>query len=158
MWVSYDTSIHDYPALGIFSGWSTHGGLACFDCMADVDNIWLPNGHKWSWFDFHRRFLPLDHCFRNQKNAFRKETVIHDAPPRRLTGKEVLAYMNEVKANNFDGYGTTHNWTHIPLARKCWTSPHYPQHARPSIDWANGRQVSINVFLYDPNMLSYHKC
>ena len=32
MRVSYHTSIHDYPAFGMFSGWSTHGGLACFDC------------------------------------------------------------------------------------------------------------------------------
>jgi len=44
MKVSYHNSIHDYPGLGMFSGWSTHGGLACIDCMADVDSTWLPNG------------------------------------------------------------------------------------------------------------------
>jgi len=38
MRVSYHTSIHDFPGLGMFSRWSTHGGLACFDCMVDVDN------------------------------------------------------------------------------------------------------------------------
>ena len=72
MKVSYHNSIHDYPGLGMFSGWSTHGGLACIDCMADVDSTWLPNGRKYSWFDCHRRFLPPNHSFRDQKNAFRK--------------------------------------------------------------------------------------
>jgi hypothetical protein len=44
MRVSYHTSIHDYPALSMFSGWYTHGRLACIECMADVDSTWLPKG------------------------------------------------------------------------------------------------------------------
>lgn len=53
MRVSIHCSIHDLPAYGMFAGWSTHGGLACPECMGDVDTIWLPNGHKYSWFDSH---------------------------------------------------------------------------------------------------------
>ena len=122
MRVAYHNSIHDAPALGMFSGWSTHGGLGCPECMANVDTTWLPNGHKYSWFDCHRRFLPPNHTFRDQKNAFRKGTVVHDCPPRRLTGEEVQAYMNNVLATSFDGYGTTHNWTHIPI---WWELPYF---------------------------------
>jgi hypothetical protein len=48
MRVSYHTSIHDYLALGMFSGWSTHGRLACIECMEDVDSTWLPKGQKHS--------------------------------------------------------------------------------------------------------------
>ncbi|KAL6639429.1 hypothetical protein ACP70R_023159 [Stipagrostis hirtigluma subsp. patula] len=124
MRVKYHTSIHDFPALGMFTGWSTHGGLACVECMADVDSTWLPNGRKHSWFDCHRRFLPPDHTFRNQKNAFRKGVAVHDMPPRRLSGEEVLAYMNEAKSKSFEGFGTTHNWTHIPY---WWELPYFPQ-------------------------------
>ena len=47
-----------------------------------------------------------------------------DIAPRRLTGDEVFAYMNEVKDNNFEGYGVTHNWTHIP---KLWELPYFPK-------------------------------
>ena len=122
--VSYLYSIHDAPALGMFAGWSTHGGLACQECMASVDTTWLPNGHKYSWFDCHRRFLPPDHPFRNKKNAFRKGTVVHDIPPRQLTGEEVQAYMNDAKEKSFEGYGTTHNWTHIPI---WWELPYFPK-------------------------------
>jgi hypothetical protein len=107
MRVSYHNSIHDYPGLGMFSRWSTHGGLACIDCMEDVDSTWLPNGRKFSWFDCHKRFLPPDYAFRNQKSAFKKGVAVHDPPPRRLTGQEVQAYMNEVKDASFDGYGKT---------------------------------------------------
>ena len=53
---------------------------------------------------------------------------MHDVPPHRLTGQEVLAYVNEVKANNFDGYGRTHNWTHIPFL---WELPYFPLLLRP---------------------------
>jgi hypothetical protein len=124
MRVSYHTSIHDYPALDMFSGWSTHGRLACVECMADVDSTWLPKGHKHSWFDCHRRFLTPDHGFRNQMNAFKKGVVVHDMPPRKLSGEEVLAYMNQAKANSFEGFGTTHNWTHIPYL---WELPNFPK-------------------------------
>lgn len=78
MRVGYHISIHDFPALGMFSGWSTHGGLACPECMSDIDTTWLPNGHKFSWFDCHRRFLPPDHRFRDQKTTFRNGVQVHD--------------------------------------------------------------------------------
>lgn len=38
--VAYHNSIHDTPALGMFSGWSTHGGLGCPEYTANVDTTW----------------------------------------------------------------------------------------------------------------------
>ncbi|XP_052147318.1 uncharacterized protein LOC127766269 [Oryza glaberrima] len=122
MRAAYHTSIHDGPALAMFSGWSTHGGLSCQECMADIHTTWLHNGHKYSWFDCHRRFLPPNHPFRGQRNAFSKDTVMHDLPPRRLTGEEVEAYIKNTFDNSFEGYGTTHNWTHMPI---WWELPYF---------------------------------
>ena len=48
--------------------------------------------------------------------------------PHRLIGEEVLAYMNEVKDNSFEGYGTTHNWTDIPFLQEL---PYFPLLLRP---------------------------
>ena len=39
-------SIHDFPAYGIFAGWSTHGRLACPICMGDSQSFQLRNGRK----------------------------------------------------------------------------------------------------------------
>ncbi|XP_073361549.1 uncharacterized protein [Aegilops tauschii subsp. strangulata] len=122
MKVAYLFSVHDYPAYGMFAGWCTHGGLACAVCMDDVDTTWLPNGHKYSWFDCHRRFLRPDHPFRMQENAFIKRTKVLEPPPRRLTGEEVDARINHLKSQSFEGYGTTHNWTHIPVL---WELPYF---------------------------------
>jgi hypothetical protein len=48
MRVAYHDSFHDYPAMGMFICWSTHGGLACIVCKSDIDTTWLPNGHKFN--------------------------------------------------------------------------------------------------------------
>ena len=36
MKAAYIWSIHDFPALGMFSRWSTHGLLACHHCLGDT--------------------------------------------------------------------------------------------------------------------------
>jgi hypothetical protein len=35
MRAAYLWSIHDFPAYGMFAGWSTHGIFACPQCMCD---------------------------------------------------------------------------------------------------------------------------
>ena len=94
MQAAYLWSIHDFPAYGNFSGWSTHGRLACPLCLCDTKAFRLHNGRKACWFDCHRHFLPINHVFRYDANGFRKGTVMHDEPPRHLTGEEILAQMN----------------------------------------------------------------
>ena len=65
-------TIGDFLAYSMLSGWSTSGRLACPYCMDELDAFTLHNGRKQTWFDNHRKFLPLDHPFRRNKYAFRK--------------------------------------------------------------------------------------
>jgi hypothetical protein len=88
MRATYLWSVHDFMAYGDFTGCSTHGRLSCpygYGCLG----FQLHNSHKACWFDYHRCFLPMDHVFRKQANAFRKNTRVLDEPPRRLTGEEL---------------------------------------------------------------------
>ncbi|KAG2389899.1 uncharacterized protein HKW66_Vig0179720 [Vigna angularis] len=75
MWI-----INDFPAYDMFSGWSTHGRLACPHCMEHSKSFLLSYGRKTSWFYCHRRFLPIDHPFRRNKKAFCKGQVETDIP------------------------------------------------------------------------------
>ena len=74
-----------FPAYDMLSGWGIHDRLACPYCMEDTKAFELANGGKTSWFDCHRRFLPTDHAFRRNKNAFKKWEVERDEPPSMLT-------------------------------------------------------------------------
>jgi hypothetical protein len=121
MRVAYVRSIHDFPAYGDFSGWSTHGRLACPICLGDTKSFLLRNGRKPCWFDCHRRFLPENHSFRFEHNAFRKDTVMLDEPPRYLTGEEILAQINSFISDT-DNYGKLHNWKFISCF---WQHPYF---------------------------------
>ncbi|XP_015164399.1 uncharacterized protein [Solanum tuberosum] len=68
-------TINDFPAYGMLSGWMTAGKLACPYYMENTKSFTLKHGRKNSWFDYHRPFLPMDHEFRNMKNALKKNTV-----------------------------------------------------------------------------------
>jgi hypothetical protein len=66
-------------------------------------------------------------------------------PPHRFTGEEVLAYMNEVKATSFDGYGTTHHWTNIS---NWWELPYFPQLLYPhNIDVMHIEKMLLRLYL-----------
>jgi len=49
--------VNDFPALGMLSGWSTHGVLSFPVCMDQLRATHLKHGGKASWFDCH-----LDSC------------------------------------------------------------------------------------------------
>ena len=68
-------TINDFPAYGMLSGWMTQGKLACPVCIEDTKSFTLQNGGKNFWFDCHRRFLEPNHPFRNNRTAFKKNTV-----------------------------------------------------------------------------------
>jgi len=70
MKVTLMCTIKDFPAYGMLSGWSTSGRLACPYYMNNSKSFWLDNSRKFSWFDCHRQFLPMDHAYRRNKNAF----------------------------------------------------------------------------------------
>lgn len=71
----------------------------------------MGNGIKACCFDCYRLFLPIDHEFRTQENAFRKATVLTDERPRRLT-EEVQAQMNS-RIGDTKNFGEEHNWTYV---------------------------------------------
>lgn len=114
-------SVHDCPAYGNFAAWSTHGIFECPTCLCDTQAFRLRNGGKACWFDCHRRFLPRDHEFRFQANAFRKNTVVLDEAPRILKGEEVRDQMYAHVADR-NNYGKTHNWTHVNCF---WQLPYF---------------------------------
>ncbi|XP_056847467.1 uncharacterized protein LOC130498122 [Raphanus sativus] len=114
----------DFPAYGMLSGWTTHGRLSCPYCMGSTDAFQLKNGRKTSWFDCHRRFLPINHPYRRNKKLFRSKRVVRDTAPPYLSGEEIekdIDYYGgcstvikggnwHTPANMPDGYGTQHNW------------------------------------------------
>ena len=83
----WEIGVETYSML---SGWSTSGRLACPYCMDESDAYTLQNGRKQTWFDNHRNFLPLDHPFRRNKYAFRKNRTVTDPPPKIRSGVELL--------------------------------------------------------------------
>ena len=103
-------------AYGIFAGWSCHGTLTCPICGKNTDCFRLEFGGKICYFDCHRCFLPENHPFRFQRNAFKKDTIVTKGPPKRVMGAEILATLNALKENKdgdgYIGFGLEHNWTH----------------------------------------------
>jgi hypothetical protein len=67
---SYLWLIHDYLAYHKFAGLCVHGRLNCPVCMDESDAFMPQHGRKVSFFDCHRRFLPLCHEFRCDKELF----------------------------------------------------------------------------------------
>jgi hypothetical protein len=81
-------SIHDFMA--IFARWSCHGILTCPICVEDTLCFRLKFGGKICYFDCHRCFLPEDHPFRFNRNAFKKDTIVTRGPPKRLMVRLVV--------------------------------------------------------------------
>lgn len=120
-------TIHDIPAYGLVSCWSTHGKLACPICGGGTKAFQLKHGHKACWFDCHRRFLPSNHEFRRSLKCFRKKTKVLDPPPERLTGDEIYKQLmslvpDRTGKHTFEGFGETHNWIGIS---GLWKLPYF---------------------------------
>jgi hypothetical protein len=79
-----------------FSGWSCNGILICLICGGDTYCFRLKSRGKISYFDCHRRFLPLDHSFRLDSNSFRKDNVVLKGSPRRLSGPEIANMLDNL--------------------------------------------------------------
>jgi hypothetical protein len=71
---------------------------------------------KISYFDCHRCFLPLDHPFRMESDAFKKGNIVLEGPPRCLSSPEIVDMLDNLVLNKngdgFVGYGEEHNWSH----------------------------------------------
>ncbi|XP_016177767.1 uncharacterized protein LOC107620058 [Arachis ipaensis] len=110
-------TINDFPAYEMLSGWMTTARLACPYCMERRKAFQLKNGEKPSWFDCHRQFLPDNHMFRRNKDAFYKNRIERSEPPPRLTGEKIWDIVqnydkiSDVEQLEIEGYGSMHNWT-----------------------------------------------
>jgi hypothetical protein len=75
----------------------------------------LKKGGKYTSFDKHRQFLPLDHPFRLDMKNFTKGVVVTDRPPAMMTGAKIHQQIDGLVANTeggFMGYREQHMWTH----------------------------------------------
>nr|XP_033516354.1 uncharacterized protein LOC117280718 isoform X2 [Nicotiana tomentosiformis] len=111
-------TINNFSAYGMLSGWSTVEKLACPICMKDTKVFTLKHGGKNTWFDCHRRFLPMDHEFRRNTSAFMNNQTDFEEPPSPLSPEEIrnrVRFLPKViespMSNKIPGYGVTHNWT-----------------------------------------------
>jgi hypothetical protein len=83
--------------------------------MDDSDAFRLQHGRKVNFFDCHRRFLPLSHEFRVDKQSFQKGKTVRKGPPKRKLGANIvkmLVDLKDSKNGGFKGYGEKHKWTH----------------------------------------------
>jgi hypothetical protein len=79
--VWYHYSLYDFLVYGLFAAWCVHGKYPCPICKEVVRFIWLKKGGKYSSFDQHRQFLPLDHEFREDIKSFTKGVKVTDLKP-----------------------------------------------------------------------------
>jgi hypothetical protein len=148
MYVWFHTSLHDLPAHALFCGWCTHGKWPCLECRQSVTFSWLVKGDKYSCFDQHRQFLPLGHKFRSDTKRFRKGVVVDAPRPRLMTGIKYEAELRSLKpkpnGNGFEGFGETHQWTHIPCF---WKLPYFKDLDLPhNIDVMHTEKISRRPF------------
>jgi hypothetical protein len=93
---TYLWSVHDFKAYGIFVGWSVHEELTCQICCSDTDCFHLTHEGKINYFDCHRQWLPHKHNFRQEQNAFRKDTTITMGPLKRLSGAQIVDMLDKL--------------------------------------------------------------
>jgi hypothetical protein len=94
--------------------WSA--GVSIVSCVVHylwmTDAFRLEHDKKVSSFDCHRRFLPLNHHFRNDTKSFIKGKTVRKGPPKRKMGVDVMKFLSELKSSKmggFVGYGEEQN-------------------------------------------------
>jgi hypothetical protein len=83
--------------------------------MDESDPFMLQHGRKVSFFDCHRRFLPLSHEFKGDKESFEKGKSVRKGPPKQKLKADIVKMLGELKESQnggFECYGKKHSWTH----------------------------------------------
>jgi hypothetical protein len=93
---AYLWSVHDFKSYNIFAGWSVHGDLTCLICGSDTDCFRLTHEGKISYFDCHRHRLPQKHDFRQEQNAFYKDTTVTRGPLKHLRGAHIIDMLDKL--------------------------------------------------------------
>uniref|UniRef100_A0A0V0IUP5 Putative ovule protein n=1 Tax=Solanum chacoense TaxID=4108 RepID=A0A0V0IUP5_SOLCH len=81
-------AINDFPEYTNLFGWSTKGKLACLCCNKKTHYTRVKNDQKQCYMGY-RRYLPLNHKWRNDKASF-DNTIEHRLPPEMLSGDDIL--------------------------------------------------------------------
>jgi hypothetical protein len=97
LWATYLWSTHDYLAYGKFAGWCVHGRLNCPVCRDESDAFRLQHGRKVSFFDCHRRFLPLSHGLTSDKESFQKDKNVIKGPLKQKLRADIVKMLGELK-------------------------------------------------------------
>ena len=87
-------TISDFPGLGNLSGWNTYTSSACPSC--NYDGIGQHLLHGKNCFIGHRRFLPLDHGFRQNIAHFDEKIETRAPPPATLTGSTIIHQLEQI--------------------------------------------------------------
>ncbi|XP_060668913.1 uncharacterized protein LOC107433057 [Ziziphus jujuba] len=82
-------TIHDFPAYGTLSGWSTKGYKACPTCNEDTSSQTLKS--KICYMG-HRRYLSINHAWRNNRQYDGKPE--RRLAPRQFSGAEILQQLD----------------------------------------------------------------
>ncbi|CAM8932792.1 unnamed protein product [Rhodiola kirilowii] len=82
-------TISDFPGLGMLGGLKSKGYKACPICLDEVDSQHLAGR---MCYQGHRRWLDLDHPWRQAASKFNGEVELRDAPLS-LTGEEILSTL-----------------------------------------------------------------
>ena len=85
-------TVHDFPAYGMISGWSTKGYKACPVCNEDTSS--QPLRSKICYMG-HRRYLPIRHAWRNNTQYDGKSE--RRSAPRNRTGADILQQLGRVR-------------------------------------------------------------
>ncbi|XP_061348046.1 uncharacterized protein LOC133293480 [Gastrolobium bilobum] len=141
-------TINDFPAYGMLSGWQTSGKLACLVCLERNVGFTLQNSRKVCWFDTHRRFLPHNHPYRKNKNAFKKGRVERSGAIHPLSGNDIWERVKHIPSveetlalNEVEGYGVDHHWNKHSIF---WDLPYWKdQLLRHNLDVMH---IERNVF------------
>ncbi|XP_021863694.2 uncharacterized protein [Spinacia oleracea] len=87
------STINDFPAYAMLSGWSTRGYKACPTCAHDTNSYWF--GGKMC-YPGHRKWLPIDHPYGSQGNLF-DGTNEYGIAPVPASGTDILEELDKVK-------------------------------------------------------------
>ena len=117
--------MHDMPGYALTCGWCTAGKWPCPVCRHRLEFLWLNSGKKYVAFDTNRKFLKRRHPFREDKKNFKKLRTEHEVVEvPKFDGKAVDDELRALvpaapgSAHQFEGYGVTHNWTHVAALTK----------------------------------------
>ncbi|KAK1369544.1 hypothetical protein POM88_035636 [Heracleum sosnowskyi] len=92
---------------------------SCPHCAHDHDSYNLSHGGKPTWFDSHRKFLPVNHPFRKNKNWFTKGKTVSDLAPPIRTGEDVLQEIESLGLMKITELGSEEHNAKIIKAYKC---------------------------------------